>query len=502
MSKRLWLLLAAAALIGGSAAAQNTGMAALQAAAAKMGVTNMKSIQYSGAGWQGMVGQNFNPLMDWPRVDLKDYTRTIDFDSMSSKEEYTRSQGNNSVQGGGAGFPFLQDQKVVNMVSGNYAWAINAQGQAVPQPDQAELRRLEIYLTPHGFLKGALAPGANPTFITRNEYGGRVTIVSYMVGGKYRVNGTINGQNLVQRVQTFIPNPVVGDLYEEYVYSNYRDVGGVLMPRFHSHMDFDDGGTPNPSGGDHQFGLESLTATRVNVPNAALTVPDNVRSATIQPPRVESSMLGQGLWLIAGGSHNSVLIEFRDYVAVIEAPLNEARSLAVIAEVNRLVPNKPIRYLVNTHHHWDHLGGIRTYVHEGATVITHEGNKAYYQEVLRAGTWNLEPDRFALYPPEEWSEGYIFETVNQKYVLGDDTRTVELHTIQGLPHVAGMLVAYFPREKILVQADLFNSAATAGNANSRALNNNLQRLRLDVQQIVGIHGTPATIAQFQQVVSR
>jgi glyoxylase-like metal-dependent hydrolase (beta-lactamase superfamily II) len=500
MSKRLLLLFAAAALIGGSAAAQNTGNA-VQAAAAKMGVTDMKSIQYSGTGWQGMVGQNFTPLNDWPRVDLKDYTRTIDFGTMSSKEEYTRSQGNNSVQGGGAGFPFLQDQRVVNYVSGNYAWTQNAQGQIIPQPDQAELRRLEIYLTPHGFLKGALASN-QVTMIPRNEYGGRVTVVSYLVGNKYRVNGTINADNLVQRVQTWVPNPVVGDLYVEFVYSNYRDVGGVMMPRFHNHVDFDDGGTPNPSGGDHGFGLETVTAARVNVPDAALTVPENVRTATVPAVAVQSQMLGQGLWLIAGGSHNSVLIEFRDYVAVIEAPLNEARSLAVIAEVNRLVPNKPIRYLVNTHHHWDHLGGIRTYVHEGATVITHENNKPYYQEVLRAGTWNLEPDRFSLFPPEEWSEGYIFETVNQKYVLGDDTRTVELHTIQGLPHVTGMLVAYFPREKILVQADLFNSAATAANANSRALNNNLQRLRLDVQQIVGIHGTPATIAQFQQVVSR
>jgi glyoxylase-like metal-dependent hydrolase (beta-lactamase superfamily II) len=500
MSKRLLLLFAAAALIGGSAAAQNTGNP-VQAAAAKMGVTNMKSIQYSGAGWQGMVGQNFTPLNDWPRVDLKDYTRTIDFETMSSKEEYTRSQGNNSVQGGGAGFPFLQDQRVVNYVSGNYAWTQNAQGQIIPQPDQAELRRLEIYLTPHGFLKGALASN-QVTMIPRNEYGGRVTVVSYLVGNKYRVNGTINADNLVQRVQTWVPNPVVGDLYVEFVYSNYRDVGGVMMPRFHNHVDFDDGGTPNPSGGDHGFGLETVTAARVNVPDAALTVPENVRTATVPAVAVQSQMLGQGLWLIAGGSHNSVLIEFRDYVAVIEAPLNEARSLAVIAEVNRLVPNKPIRYLVNTHHHWDHLGGIRTYVHEGATVITHENNKPYYQEVLRAGTWNLEPDRFSLFPPEEWSEGYIFETVNQKYVLGDDTRTVELHTIQGLPHVTGMLVAYFPREKILVQADLFNSAATAANANSRALNNNLQRLRLDVQQIVGIHGTPATIAQFQQVVGR
>ena len=503
MAKRIWLVLAAVALIGGSAAAQNNGAAVLQAAAAKMGVTNMKSIQYSGGGWQGMVGQNFNPGIDWPRVDLKDYTRTIDFDTMSSKEEYTRSQGSNSLQGGGAGFPFLQDQKVVNFVSGNFAWTQNAQGQMVPQPDQAEQRRLEIYLTPHGFLKGAMAQGANPTFITRNEYGGRVTVVSYMVGNKYRVNGTINSDNLVQRVQTWVPNPVVGDLYVEFVYTQYRDVGGVMLPRFHNHVDFDDGGhQPNPSGGDHGFGLETFTAARANVPNAALTVPDNVRTATVQPPNVQSSMLGQGLWLIAGGSHNSVLIEFRDYVAVIEAPLNEARSLAVIAEVNRLVPNKPIRYLVNTHHHWDHLGGIRTYVHEGATVLTHENNKPYYQEVLRAGTWTLEPDRFALYPPEEWSEGYIFETVREKYILGDDTRTVELHNIQGLPHVQGMLIAYFPREKIVVQADLFNAAATMANANARAFNNNLQRLKLDVQQIVGIHGTPVPIAQFQQVVSR
>jgi glyoxylase-like metal-dependent hydrolase (beta-lactamase superfamily II) len=495
------LLFAAAALIAGSAAAQNTGNA-IQAAAAKMGVTNMKSIQYSGTGWQGMVGQNFNPGIDWPRVDLKDYTRTIDFETMSSKEEYTRSQGNNSLQGGGAGFPFLQDQRVQNFVSGNFAWTVNAQGQVIPQPDQAEIRRLEIYLTPHGFLKGALATNGQ-TVLSRNEYGGRVTVVSYLVGGKYRVTGTINSDNLVQRVQTWVPNPVVGDLYVEFVYTNYRDINGVMMPRFHNHVDFDDGGhQPNPSGGDHGFGLETLTAARVNIPNAALTVPDNVRSTTVQPVRVQSQMLGQGLWLIAGGSHNSVLVEFRDHVAVIEAPLNEERSLAVIAEVNRLVPNKPIRYIVNTHHHWDHLGGIRTYVHEGATIVTHENNKPYYQEILRARPWTLEPDRFSLYPPEEWSEGYIFETVREKFILGDDTRTVELYNIQGLPHVQGMLVAYFPREKILVQADLFNSAATAANANSRSLNANLQRLKLDVQQFVGIHGQPATIAQFQQIVSR
>jgi glyoxylase-like metal-dependent hydrolase (beta-lactamase superfamily II) len=503
MTKRFWMSLSLAALIAGSASSAQDARSVLQTAATAMGVNNMKSIQYTGTGWQGMVGQNFSPDQDWPRVNLTSYTRTIDFDTMSSREEYVRVQGNNPARGGGAGFPFLTEQRVTNLVSGNYAWTLNAQGQPVAQPADAELRRLEIFLTPWGFLKGAMAPGANPIMVTRNEYGGRVSVVSFMAFGKYRVNGTITPQNLIQRVQTWVPNPVVGDLYYENVYTNYRDMGGVKIPRFHQHQDYDDGGNePNVSGGDHAFGLETVSDLKVNVPNAALTVPNEVRSATVDPVRVQSQKLGDGLWLIGGGSHNSVAVEFRDHVAVIEAPLNEERSLAVIGEVNKLIPNKPIRFVVNTHHHWDHLGGIRTYVHEGATIITHEANRPYYQEVLRARPWTLQPDRYSMFPPEEWSEGYIFETAREKYVLGDGTRTVELYTVQGLAHAANMLMAYFPKEKIVVQADLYNPQAPAPNASNRTLYQNLQRLKLDVTTIVGIHGNPAPMTQFVQFMSK
>ena len=502
MVTRFWLSLSLTALMAGSAAAQDVQQV-LQTAATTMGVANMESIHYSGTGWQGMVGQNVAPAEDWPRVDLTSYSRTIDFQTMSSREEYVRVQGNNPRRGGGLGFPFLTEQRVTNLVSGNYAWSLNAEGQPVPQPAAAELRRLEIFLTPWGFLKGAMAPDANPTMVTRNEYGGRVTVVSFIAFGKYRVNGTINPQNLIQRVQTWVPNPVVGDMYYETVYTNYRDMGGVKVPRFHQHQDYDDGAhIPNVSGGDHSFGLETFSDVQVNVADAALTVPNVVRSARIEPVAVESQELGDGLWLIGGGSHNSVAVEFRDHVAVIEAPLNEERSLAVIDEVNRLIPDKPIRFIVNTHHHWDHLGGLRAYSHEGATVMTHEGNHPYYQEVLHAGPWTLQPDRFSLYPQEEWSEGYIFELVGDKYVLTDDTRTVELHLVQGLAHAAGMLIAYIPSEKIVVQADLYNPRAQTPNASSRTFFRNLQRLQLDVTTIVGIHGDPVPMAQFVEFISR
>jgi glyoxylase-like metal-dependent hydrolase (beta-lactamase superfamily II) len=85
-----------------------------------------------------------------------------------------------------------------------------------------------------------------------------------------------------------------------------------------------------------------------------------------------------------GGSHHSIVVEFNEYVAVAEAPLNEERSLAVLAEAKKLVPNKPVRYVLTTHHHFDHSGGLRTYVAEGATVVTHQSNVPYFEKTLTA----------------------------------------------------------------------------------------------------------------------
>lgn len=484
MTRQIGLTLSVSILTIGPVSAQSV-QSVLQATATAMGMETLTSIQYSGTGWQGRVGQSVSPDRDWPRVELTSYTMTIDFDAMSSKEEYVREG---------------ETRTITNFVNGDYAWTLDTQGRAVPQPAAAERRRLEVLLTPWGFIRGAMAPGANPTMVTRQEYGGRSTVISFVALGKYRVNGTINPDGLLERVQTWVPNPVVGDLYYENVYTNYREVGGVQIPRFHQHQDYDDGANlPNVSGGDHAFGLESVSELRANV-TLSLPVPDVVMSATIEPVTVESQRLGDGVWLIAGGSHHSVAVEFRDHTAVIEAPLNEERSLAVIDEVYRLIPNKPIRFIVTTHHHWDHLGGLRTYVHEGATVITHEGNKPYYQEVLRAGPWLLEPDRYSLHPPEEWSEGYIFETLHEKYVLADDTQRVELYNVQGLAHAVGMIFAYIPSERMIVQADLFSSAATSLNASARTLYRNLQRLGLDVQTLVGIHGSPAPMSQLLELV--
>lgn len=147
MTRKLAFAFAISALIAVPVAAQTTdAQAVLRAAAANMGVANMTSIQYSGSGWVGAVGQNFAPDRDWPRFDLKSYTRTIDFNTMASREDMVVVQGANVQQGGG-GTPIVGEQTRTQLVSGNFAWNMNG-NTAAPQPAAAEQRALEIMLTP------------------------------------------------------------------------------------------------------------------------------------------------------------------------------------------------------------------------------------------------------------------------------------------------------------------------------------------------------------------
>ena len=144
----------------------------------------------------------------------------------------------------------------------------------------------------------------------------------------------------------------MGDMQIEIRYTDWKDVGGGAKFPFHIHAH--QGDHPLNGGGRNWFDLR-VSDAKVNVPDTAIAVPDAVRNAPAPQVRVASQKLADGVWFIGGGSHNSLAVEFKDFVTVIEGPLDDARSNAVIAETHKLIPNKPIRYLVNTHHHWDHL---------------------------------------------------------------------------------------------------------------------------------------------------
>jgi hypothetical protein len=530
MVRKLSILVALIALSVGTASAQDA-RTVLQASVKAMGGTNLKTIQYAGAGWFSQIGQTYGLAEDWPHYEVTDYTRLVDYDARWSREDYTRRQGTYPTLGRTP----MPEQHVTAILSGSYAW--DMQG-AMPVPltrpyldgvPFADLRQLELALTPHGFLKAALAasdataislPIVGSSDFGLSQRGRTVTIVSFTILGKYKMNGTINDQNLVELVDTWFPNPVYGDMDYEMRYTQYKDFGGVMFPQLvHVHQ-----GDPrlNPA---HNYYELKITSVKANVAVPTMPVPEAVRTAAAPPVKVESQKLADGVWMLGGGTHNSMLVEFKDFVAVVEAPNNETRSLAVLAEVSRLVPDKPVRYVVNTHHHFDHAGGLRTFLSQGTTIVTHETNKDYYLDILfHPSPWTLQPDRLAKYSPMYMisRRPAPIETVGgdtrtmAPYVVTDGVRMLEVFHVQDMAYDLGdpslrqgnhsqdMLMAFLPKEKILFNADLYSPPAQGAppavpTAATRTLYQNMLRLKLDVAQHVPTHGRAGTGDEFTKM---
>jgi glyoxylase-like metal-dependent hydrolase (beta-lactamase superfamily II) len=461
--------LLALALAGCSRA--NTAASVLEDAQEMMG--NPASIQFTATGMNAFFGQALTAGEEWPRREMTSYTKTINYDQRSAREELNFAM------------PQFGGQQQNTQVSADKAWNVGPNGP-VPQLAAAEERQLHIWLTPHGFLKGAVASG-NATL----SEGEGSSVVSFTAMGKFKVDGTIDATNHVTRVQTTIANPVLGDTPIVANYSDYMAYGDVMFPR---RIEVEQGGFP----------LWDLTVTGVT-PNAALDlpVPDNVQSATIPPVQTMVTAIAPGVWHITGGSHHSVLVEFADYLTVVEAPLNEERSMAVIAAAKKQVPNKPIRYLVTTHHHFDHSGGLRTYVNEGSTIVTHQSNVPYFQKTVMMPA-TLMPDLQGKSPKQP-----TFQAVSDKYVITDGKQTLEVYATEGDTHTDEYTHVYLPAPRILIEADAWSPGPADAPPppmpppNAVKLYDEIQRLKLNVATIAPIHGRGAVpIAELRKFIGR
>ena len=374
-------------------------------------------------------------------------------------------------------------------------------------PQQADLSQawgqsLELYITPWGFLKGAAENDA--TMSNRTVDGTSYTVLSWSPavtapsGKSYEINAYLNDDNLIERVETWLGENIMGDMHILAIYSGWRDFEGTMAP---ANIVQTRGGWP--------FFEVDVTAAQANPPDLAALAPQPPAGpggppgggGQPQPLTVTAEQLGDGLYRLTTGqgSYDSLIVEFSDHIMMLEAGQSEARALAYIAEAKRLVPNKPIRYIMNTHPHSDHTGGLPALVAEGATIITHENNQEFFERALNTPRTLLN-DTLANNPRMA-----TVDPVGDMKVYSDGTRTVEMYHIYPAPHSNGLIVAFIPQERVLFQGDFsLPQPGQPANDHVKALVPVLERLDLDFDRYINVHASaePQTKAELWSAVGK
>jgi len=463
---------------------------------AQKALGDLKSITYSGAARDVAFQQCGSNAADMicrgthdPMRPSNNYVRVIDLTGPASRH---RGPTNNPA-GGGA----------TNPMPATIFQQVTPQQADVSQP---WINSLELYITPWGFLKGATA---NHAMASRRKADGRnytvltwSPVVKAPSGKSYVINGYVNEQNIVDRVETWLGDNIMGDMHILATYTGWKDFGGVMAP---SKIVQTRGGWP--------FFEVEVTAAKANPVDVATLVPPPPAAGrggagggapgggAPAPLTVTSEKLGDGVYRLTtgAGSYDSVIVEFKDYVMMLEAGQPEARGLAYIAETKKLIPNKPIRYVMNTHPHSDHTGGLPALVAEGATIITQKNNEEFLDRALNTPRTLLN-DVLAKNPKKA-----KIETVSEKKVYSDGTRTVEMYHVSPVPHSNGLLIAYLPKEKVLFQGD-FSLPAPGQPANDhvKALVPILEKLNLNFDRYINVHtsATPQTKADLWKAVGK
>jgi glyoxylase-like metal-dependent hydrolase (beta-lactamase superfamily II) len=479
------------AYLSGNAMAQDAKSVIVNAQKA---LGDPKSITYSGAAKDvafqqcgaNATAMNCQGTHD-PMRPITNYVRVIDLTAPASRH----TGGTNNIGAGGS----------TTVTPGTFFQQVTAQQADVSQPWGGAL---ELYVTPWGFLKGAADNNATA------RRSGKFTVLSWSPkvmapsGKPYVINGYVDDKNMIDHVETWLGENIMGDMHIVATYTGWKDFGGAMAP---AKIVQTRGGFP--------FFEVDVTSAKINPPDVAALVPAPPPPAGRGggPPAgggpggapaltVTSEKLGDGLYRLTTGpgSYDSVIVEFKDYVMMLEAGQSEARGLAYIAETKKLIPNKPIRYVMNTHPHSDHTGGLPPLVAEGATIITQKNNDAFLEKSLNTPRTLLN-DTLAKNPKKA-----KIEAVDEKKVYTDGTRTVEIYHIYPAPHSNGLMVAYIPKEKVLFQGDFSLPApGQPGNDHVKALVPALEKLKLvDFDRYINVHTSaePQTKAELWKAAGR
>lgn len=479
-ARLLFLVFLAGVFLGGCAQAtpeQQIVDDAAEALGGRERVHAARTVLLTGSGRQFNLGQDITPTAHGQTFTVSTYRRVIDFAGNRGRVEVVRTPDFRYFQGQG-------EIRQVNGIDGEVAYNVAASGNAARAGGTAPAdRRLELLHHPLAVVRAALDPTA--TLANARTEGGESLVDITTANGQQVTLSIDTGTKLPTRVTNLGTNNVLGDVVLSTSFAQYGPVSGLQLPSRLT-MATDDFVTA-------EFTVSSQVDADSSDAAAPQTVADAAFPAAPATPIVAVTEMAEGIWFLGGGTHNTLAIEFADHVMLVEVPQNESRALAVIGKARELVPTKPVTRVLTTHHHFDHTGGVRAAIAERLTVMTHPDTAAMLDQIARRPR-TLAPDALSKSPRE-----LKVERIAADRVLTDGTRTVNLYVFSD-EHVENNIYAYFPRERVLWQSDIYNQGF-AVHPYATNFNEELRRRRLRVDRIAPGHGQIATWAQFQADVA-
>jgi glyoxylase-like metal-dependent hydrolase (beta-lactamase superfamily II) len=480
MSRPTYLFIAS--LIAAGCTARSPEQQIVEDAAEALGGRNrvlvIRTLTIEGEGTNGNLGQDMTPEASSQTFAVTAHRRLVDVAGDRFRVEQTRTPNFSYFQG-------PAPQRQVFGLDGDVAYTIAANGNAARAAAAvARDRKTELLHHPITIVRAALAPGA--TLGNARTFDGEQVVAVTTADGRAFTLATAADTHLPSRVTSMAYNANLGDVAVETRFADYQDVQGVKLP------------TTLTTKSD-QLTTATLRVTRqaVDADLGDVAAPAPAASAAAAgpvPPNVVAEEVAPGVWLLGGQSHHSALVEFADHLMLVEAPQSEARTLAVIAKARELRPSKPLTHVVNTHHHFDHSAGIRAAVSEGLTIVTHQANAAYFLEAAKR-SHALQPDALARNP-----KPIKVDTVGDGVVYKDGAMTMTLYHVEGSGHGDAILMAYLPRERIVIEVDVYGPGGAVQPYAANFLEN-IRKRSLRVDRIVPLHGRIGTFQELEKTVA-